>query len=383
MYTFNEWADLYFDGNASVAWDSNIFRDEDNEESDITYIVSPGLELNLGRGLSAYDMTVRTSYDFIWYQDNDQLNKENFHINTSGVYRGSRLDLSGRLGYDENQLTSGEDNMRRMMIEVEDVNGRIDGEYRISPKCSFGAGAHYFDRSYAAGSRNELADRNHLRFPFDLFYEWTPKVDLSAGYTYKTGEIDDHQVGDTLFGGYDTTAHFFNVGARGSFFPKLTGFFKVGYRTQDSDDSFNVINGQRIRADHGGGSNGQLGLDSGLTWNPTQKSTHNITLGRDFGVGGEGTSTEVSNIRVNSSYSLNPRWSANSTLGYTLRDYQAKSGGNRNREDNQYLLGLGLNYTAPDYWRFSGGYRYQNNDSSRNGYSYVSHNFYLTAQLRY
>jgi hypothetical protein len=384
LYTFNEWADLYFDGNASVAWDSNIFRDEEKEESDLTYRISPGLELNLGRGLSAYDMTVRTSYDFIWYQDNDHLNKENFHINTSGVYRGSRLDLSGRLGYNENQITSGEDNMRRMMIETEDVDGRIDGEYRISPKLSFGAGVHYFDRDYSNGSRNELADRNHLRFPFDLFYGFTPKVDLSAGYTYKAGEIDDHQRGDTLVGGYDTTAHFFNVGARGRFFPKLTGFFKVGYRTQDSDDSYNVRNGQRTRADRGrGGSDGHIGLNSGFTWNPTQKSTHNIKLSRDFGVGGEGTTTEVSRIRMDSSYSLNPRWSASSNLGYTLRDYQAKGGRNRNREDNQYLLGVGLNYTAPDYWRFSGGYSYQDNDSSRSGYSYVSHNFYLTAQLRY
>ncbi|MGC6456549.1 MAG: outer membrane beta-barrel protein [Coraliomargaritaceae bacterium] len=384
LYTFNEWADLYFDGNATVSWDSNIFRDEYEEESDLTYILSPGLELNLGRGLSSYDMTVRTSYDFISYQENDQLDKNNFHINTSGVYRGSRLDLSGRLGYDENQITSGEDNMRRMMIEVEDVNGKINGEYRLNPKFSFGAGAHYFDRSYAADTRNELADRNHLRFPFDLFYEWTPKVDLSAGYTYKAGEIDDHQRGDTRFGGYDTTEHFFNVGARGNFFPKLSGFFKVGYRVQDREDSYNINkDGDRTRIDRGRGSGGLVGIDSGLTWNPTQKSTHNIVLERDFGVGGEGTTTEVSRIRIDSSYSLNPRWSASSNLGYTLRDYQARGGENRNREDNQYLLGLGLNYTAPDYWRFSGGYSYQNNDSSREGYSYDNHHFYLTAQLRY
>lgn len=273
--------------------------------------------------------------------------------------------------------------MRRMVIEVEDVNGNIAGEYRITPKFSFGAGAHYFDRVYAAGTRNQLADHNHLRFPFDLFYVWTPRVDLSAGYSYKTVEIDDHQRGDTRVGGYDTTAHFFNVGARGSFFPKLTGFFKVGYRTQDSDDSFNVTNGQRAPANHGSNSDGQIGLDSGLTWNPTQKSTHNIVLERDFGVGGEGTVTEVSRFRVDSSYTLNPRWSANTNLSYALRDYQASGGENRNREDNQYQLEAGLNYTAPDYWRFSGGYSYQNNDSSRTNYSYVNHHFYLTAQLRY
>ena len=383
LHTFNEWADLYFDGNASASWDSNIFRDEEDEESDLKYILSPGLELNLGRGLSAYDMTIRTSYDFIRYQENDHLDAENFHISTSGVYRGSRLDLSGRLGYDENQITSGEDNIQRAIIETEDVNGKIDGEYRLSPKFSFGAGAHYYDRDYITGGRDELADWNHLRFPFDLFYKYTPKVDLSAGYTYKTGAVEDYYRGDTLIEGYDTTSHFINVGARGSFFPKLSGFFKVGYRTHDSDDSFKIRNGERTRSNRGSGSDGQIGLDSGLTWNPTLKTTHNLILKRDFGVGGEGTVTEVSRLRLNSSYSLNPRWSASSILGYTLRDYQANGGANRNREDNLYLLGLSLNYTAPDYWRFSGGYRYQDNDSNRRGYSFVSHNFYLTAQFRY
>ncbi len=384
LYTFNDWADLYFDGDATIAWDSNIFRDEEDEQDDITYIVSPGLELNLGRGLSAYDMTVRTSYDFIRYQENDHLDADNFHVNTTGVYRGSRLDLSGLLGYDENQITSGEANMNRSMIETEDVRGKIDGEYRLSPKFSLGAGAHYLDRSYSTTSmrgRDSLADRNHLRFPFDLFYEFTPKVDLSAGYTYKTGEVDSYiNTSDTRIGGYDSTEHFLNVGSRGNFFPKLSGFFKVGYRTRDTDDSVNILaDGTRRPVDRSGGSDGHVGLDSGFTWNATQKSTHNIVLERDFGVGGQGSVTEVSRIRVNSGYNLNPRWSASSKLGYTLRDYQDDS----NREDKQYLLGLGLNYTAPDYWRFSGGYRYLENDSSQRGFSYNSHNFYLTAQLRY
>ena len=379
LYSFNEFANLYFDGAVNVLWDSNIFRDEDSEEGDVTYVFSPGLELVIGSSSSKSQAIVRTNYDIIQYQDNDHLDKNNFHISANGGYSGHRLDLSGLAQYDEKQITSGESNKKNVTIDVEDVKGRVLGEYRLSPKFSFKAGADYFERSYVLNSRDEFADYSYIRFPLDLFYEWTSKIDLSAGYTYKDGKIDDYKSGTTRFGGYDYKSHFYNVGIRGSFSPKLSGFFKVGYRSRESGDSYDTNpDGVRTPSDRGSGSNGHLGLDSGLTWKLTQKSIHSIVLERDFGVGGEGHITEISRIKVNSSYSVNSQWSANSELGYTIRDYQSDD-----REDKQYLLGFGLRYSANEYWSFSGGYRYHENNSTRSSFSYTSHNLYLTARLRY
>ena len=65
--------DIYFNGSSSLRWASNIFRNDESEESDLIWTVSPGLEINVGRGISNADLTVITRYDIVSYQDNDQL----------------------------------------------------------------------------------------------------------------------------------------------------------------------------------------------------------------------------------------------------------------------------------------------------------------------
>jgi hypothetical protein len=173
-----------------------------------------------------------------------------------------------------------------------------------------------------------------------------------------------------LFGrqAYTTEDHFFNVGARGNLLPKLTGFFKVGYRTRDSD---------RVNSS----SDSTLGLDSTLTWATTPKLTTTMGLSRDFGVGGEGVSSENTTISLSSNYSINSYYAASAFANYTLRDYQS------NREDNQYRLGARLTYTPNQYWSFGAGYTYTENDSNlvRAGrsYSYVDHTIDISASLRY
>ena len=95
------------------------------------------------------------------------------------------------------------------------------------------------------GNDDTLADRETYTVPVDIFYELTPKVDLSIGYQYTTSDVGSTENlvnfggGPTGYkiGSYDSEGHFFNVGARGNLLPKLSGFFKVGYRTNDSDDS--------------------------------------------------------------------------------------------------------------------------------------------------
>jgi hypothetical protein len=194
---------------------------------------------------------------------------------------------------------------------------------------------------------------------------------------------------------YDTDSHFFNIGARGNLLPKLTGFFKIGYRMRDSGDSvanvttstqaldlfLNPVGAPVLGSSTSRSSrddSGMLGLDADLTWTATPKVTANLLLSRDFGVGGEGGATENSSVNVVASYSINSFWTASANAGYTLRDYS--DGG---RQDNQYDMGLRLNYTPSQYWRFSGGYSYLENDSDAVDSSYINHMFDLTATLRY
>jgi hypothetical protein len=363
--------DVFFTGSSSWQWTSNLFRDETDEVKDLIWTVSPGFEVNIGRGVSNADLSIITRYDFVSYDDNDRLDTETLHVRAVGSYRSSRLDLNGSLAFDENQTTSGSQNVTGDLIESETLSANLNGEYRVSPKFSFGSGFNYRETSYTS-FEDRFADSDSYTVPFDIFYELTPKVDLSVGYSYTHTEIDDSVVslGDTSS---ETDAHFFNVGARGNLLPKLSGFFKVGYRTLERSGGIS--------------SSDSLGLNSSFTWTATPKVTATLNLSRDYAVSGIGTTTTGSTTTVNSTarvsatYSISPYWSASANASYTLREYEDLAG---SPDDNQYGYGLSLSYSPNQYWRFSGGYDYSENDSGRpDGSDYEVHNLNLSASLRY
>ncbi|MGZ0656044.1 outer membrane beta-barrel protein [Coraliomargarita sp. W4R72] len=387
--------DVFFNGSSSLRWSSNVFRDEDSEQDDLIWSLSPGFEINVGRGVSNADLSIITRYDIIRYEDLSELDTELFHIKAVGSYRTSRLDLSASVSFDENKSSSGENNIDNDLIEFDTFNASINGEYRLSPKFSVGSGVRYAETDYTTYD-DLFADRETYSIPLDVFYELTPKVDLSFGYVYSNTDVSGTEREGVTFvpfasfvrnsGDYEYDSHFFNIGARGNLLPKLSGFFKVGYRMRDSDDSTVQVTSTTIpggitstatsRTDRE--DSGMLGLDADLTWAATPKVTVNLGLSRDFGVGGEGQSTENSSVDLTSSYSINSYFAASANLGYTLRDYT-----NADREDNQYRGGLRLSYAPNQFWRFSTGYTYSENDSNEVDRSYDNHTIDLTATLRY
>lgn len=383
LVSIGDSVDVFFNGSSSLRWSSNIFRNEDNEVDDLVWTLSPGFEVNVGRGVSNADLSVITRYDIIRYDDNDQLDVELFHIKALGSYRTSRLDLSASASFDEEKSNSGDSNLTQDLIETNNYGASLNGEYRFSPKFSFGAGVRYSEKEYLSPYDDRFADRESYTVPLDLFYELTPKVDLSVGYTYTNTDIEETYNPSSLsyVGEYETESHFINVGARGNLLPKLTGFFKVGYRMRSSDDSeriFDPYGAAVVLPKTKRNDSGMLGLDADLTWAATPKFTARLALGRDFGVGGEGQSTENSSINLSGNYSITSHFAASANLGYTLRDYS-----NTDREDDQYNGGFRLSYSPNQNWRFSSGYTYTENNSSDANRSYENHTLDLTATLRY
>ncbi|MGJ8650431.1 MAG: outer membrane beta-barrel protein [Opitutaceae bacterium] len=377
--------DVFFSGSSSMRWTSNVFRDEIQEVDDIIWTISPGFEINVGRGLSDADLSIITRYDIVRYQDFDDLDAELLHIKAVGSYSTSRLDLSGSLSYDESKTSTGDVNTLKDLIEFETVGAKLNAEYRVSPKFSFGAGVRYTEQEYVTYT-DRFADRNTTALPFDVFYELTPKVDLSLGYTYSKSDIGET---DRVTGGgfstytseYKTASHFFNIGARGNLLPKLTGFFKIGYRVRDADDSMREIRffGSSFSPlpSTNRGDNGMLGLDADFTWAVSPKLTARLDFSRDFGVGSEGVTTEISSVNTSVSYSISSRWSAHANAEYTRRDYDGGNG------DNQYALGTRLSYVPNQHWRFGAGYNYTENDSATANRSYQNHSLDVSASLRY
>lgn len=376
--------DVFFNGSSSVQWQSNVFYDEKDEQDDIKFTVSPGFEVNVGRGLSNLDLSIITRYDIIRYDDLSELDNELFHIKAISSYKSSRWDLNGLVSYDENQSTGqdGNTNRKGKLTESDTTRANLNGEYRLSPKFSVGSGVNYTDHQYQ--DDDSLSDRESYRIPLDVFYELTPKVDLSIGYAYTTTDVGETKFGDTVngreVGSYDKEQHFFNVGARGELLPKLNGYFKVGYTTYDSDDSkvTNYTSSVPSYSKTDRDSSGTMGLDADFTYLATPKVTTRAKFHRGFGLGGEGQNTTNTSASLSASYSINTNYSASANFGYTLREYE-----DTNREDNVYRTGVSLSYVPNQYWRFSTGYNYTENDSDRSGQSYEAHTLSLSASLRY
>ena len=376
LVSIGDSVDVFFNGSSSLEWQSNVFSDERGAVDDYKYTVSPGFEINVGRGLSNADLSIITRYDIVRFDKVTDLDNELFHIKAVGSYAGSRLTVNGLVSYDENQSNGadGNDNQKGKLSASETTAANLNGEYTLSPKFSFGAGVNYNKREYKESSS---ADRESYTVPLDIFYELTPKVDLSIGYTYTSTEVSrDSLAGVDGVDGYDKEQHFVNVGARGDLLPKLNGSFKIGFNTMDSDDPLTVEDNVLGREDRNSSSG--LGLDASFTYLATAKVSTNLNLNRNFDVAGQGESTEATRVDLSANYSINTRFTATANLGYTLREYV-----DTKREDDNYRTGLSLSYVPNEYWRFSTGYNYTENDSNSDGQSYEAHVINVSASLRY
>ena len=376
LVSIGDSVDVFFNGSSSLEWQSNVFSDERGAVDDFKLTLSPGFEVNVGRGLSNVDLSIITRYDIVRFDEVTDLDNELFHIKAVGSYAGSRLSVNGLVSYDESQSNGadGNDNQKGKLSASETTAANLNGEYTLSPKFSFGAGVNYNKREYKESSS---ADRESYTVPLDIFYELTPKVDLSIGYTYTSTEVSSTVSGASEVSGYDKEQHFVNVGARGDLLPKLNGSFKIGFNTMDSDEPLIAEDSVAVgRSDRD--SDSGLGLDASFTYLATAKVNTQLSLSRNFDVAGQGESTEATRVDLSANYSINTQYTATANFGYTFREYV-----DTGREDDNYRTGVSLSYVPNQYWRFSTGYNYTENDSNDAGQSYEAHVINVSASLRY
>ena len=81
---------------------------------------------------------------------------------------------------------------------------------------------------------------------------------------------------------------------------------------------------------------------------------------------------------MSATYSINMHYSASAFGGYTLREYAESD-----NDDNICRIGARFSYVPNEFWRFSAGYMYVENDSDRALQSYENHILDLSASLRY
>ena len=217
--TIGDGAELFLTGSLGVRADDNIYLARD-ATSDLIFDVTPGAELSFGKN-AQFKGKLTLAEAFTSYSDNSALNTNLFSADFVSRFDDGKL----RLGYDLSfrELNQNSFDARPALaglnpglVRRDSFVTTVSAESEISQKTAVATSLSFTSDNY---KRAGFSDTDSITVPINFYYKWTPKTDLSIGYRYRDTQV---QIGQ------DSTDHFFNVGARGEFSPKLTGRFAVG-----------------------------------------------------------------------------------------------------------------------------------------------------------
>lgn len=346
-------AELFATGVIGVRADDNVLL-EKNGQDDVIFDIAPGLELDFGKG-SQLQGSLTLVESFARYMDHDELNTELFAGNFVARWDDGKSKMNFNAGYNE---------LAQNTVDVRAVNGRlirrditsagVGGEVGVSEITSIAAGVDYRGEDFK-DSLNSLGyvDSDTLTVPLNVYYKWTPKLDLSLGYQYRDYQADA--------GALDSTDHFFSIGGRGEFTPMLTGKIAIGYTQRKLD---------------GGGDSSMFGVDSSFAYEISPKTTLQFGVTRDFGT--SPTGDQQKNLTVNTlvSTKVSEQWSVNGGISFRRITYSTRS-------DDYWEGTLGAAYVLSANAKIVGGYVHRNYQSDLSASEFSNNVFSVAANLRY
>jgi polysaccharide biosynthesis protein VpsM len=327
-------AELFAIADLRAAYNDNILLQPSgpNEIEDTIFTFVPGFDLVYGKDSLLKGNLVGTA-TLTSYSDNTKYNNQLLAIAANSSYESASLSLNAFASFKE---------LDQATVDVSDLVERhiasmgINGEYVFSEKISLGSGVSYNHVDYKNPGYTEQED---YTVPVNIYYELTPKVDLSAGIRYVHTELGT---------GIDYDAFYYNVGARGSFTPKLSGSFSVGYNTRNAS-------GAGAQDD-----DGSIGADASLAYAYSDKTQFTLSLSRDFSNSSSGgDSYENTSITLGASNALTVDWRLNASVTYRTLDYQ-----NKDQTDDYIEASLGVTYVINSHLNANLGYVFRDNSSS-------------------
>ena len=223
-------------------------------------------------------------------------------------------------------------------------------------------GVNYADTNYLTDG---LIGNSQIGVPFDLIFNVTPKTDLSLGYSFGTQRPDG--------GGDSSKDHYFNVGARGEFTPKLSGSFNIGYQTRkvgaNPDEHMLAFNGS---------------FDYALT----ARTTLSLIANRNFNASALGASTKNTSFKLNLATDFSPQFSLKASVAYLDNEYGAgvfrpDQVVPQVRTDHTWESTLSASYLFTDWFSTTAAYVFQQNNSTLPSVEYSNNVLSLSLGLKY
>jgi len=342
---------LFVFGTVTADYNSNIYAQADGP-GDYSVTVQAGTELKRKAGLIGVDFIAKV--DFVRYgeyTDENSINP-NFALllsKDSGRTTGS-LSISA---FRETRSDSAV-NLRTTSLNFPVA---LNVRYPIDDKFYVTSATEYLRRNYE--DNDQLLDYDDISEALDLYYTYSSKLDLLAGYRLRFSKT-------SLYG--RATDHWFSVGATGGLLAKLSGTVRVGYQLRnlesgspDHYDNFNFL--------------------AGLTWPVLRKLSVSLDAIRDFGTIATGESVDTSSITLRGTYTYNSKLQFTSSLGTGVNNFLGDT--QNDRRDTYFSWDTGFIYEMNEHFQFGGSYIYFRNWSSLPIGDYENHGISVNVTGRY
>lgn len=353
-------AELFATGRIGVRADDNILLTGDTRKlEDVILEVAPGLELTFGKNAQLQgSLTLVDTFNF--YATNSYYDTQLFAGNFVTKYDDAKMKMGFHAGFNELNQNTVE---LRGLVRRDVTTAGVNGELNVSELTSVGAALNYTHENYRPRG---YVDSDLVSVPLNFYYRWTPKLDAALGYTYSEYEAE----GAAL----DSKDHFYNVGLRGEFSPKLTGKVAVGLVRREFQQN-------------NAGSKNMFGLDASLAYELTPKSAIQFGASNQFGTSPRGQQQENLTINVLATTKLTEELSLNAGVSYRGIGYDAVRTGTvlttPSRTDDYYEVVLGGAYVVNANLRIVGGYTYRTYESDLRGSDFENNVFSFAANIRY
>ena len=185
-------------------------------------------------------------------------------------------------------------------------------------------------------------------------------MDVSTGLTYTHTEL----AGSIGAGNADLfDAYYYNVGTRGTFTPKLSGSFSVGYNTRNG----NV----------GQDEDGSVGSKASLAYAYSEKTQLSLGVNRDFANSTtNGNSYETTDFSFGASSAISVDWRLNAGVTYRMMEYTA--------ETRDYIEStIGATYTINEYLNAGISYVNRSQTADLASSEFANNVFSLSISARY
>lgn len=342
-------AELFLTADVSMEVDDNIFlRRAGLEVDDLIWKFTPGVDFKFGKD-SLTSGNVFYTHSFHRYSDTSNQNTDLPSIGINSKYSNGKTKVDFGAGYKE--TASNEASAPGAILEKNITDARLLGEFGLSQKTVLAAGVRYESEELPAGG--VYRDSDKFTIPLDVYFEYSPKLEANVGYQYRNTDLSGNAV--------DFKDHFFSVGARGEFTPKLTGQIRVGYVTRDFSNN-------RDESD--------IGAKADLTYSASEKTSFTVGVASDFETTPTGENNQVKSLNLGLNSRIDEQWGWNADVSFRSMDYAT-------RTDDMVSIGGGFSYTYSEALRFAGRFVHKTQDSPLAAASWDNNVFSLTANLRY